>query len=284
MGNVPQPIDVRQLGRERVICCWRVGSVLIDPGPASCLENVLAALDGNAPRAVLLTHIHLDHAAASGALARLYPELKVYVHQRGARHMADPERLIASATRLYGDRMDVLWGTFEPVPSERIEVLEGGERLRFGDDSFEVAYTPGHAQHHVSYLHDEGTAFTGDVTGVRVASGTPAFPPTPPPDIDLPAWRDSLELIAGWGPERLGITHFGSIEAPQAHIAELGERLERWADLAHSHDRERWLSTVHDELRAATSAADWEVLQQAAPVDQSYAGLRRYWDTRRDPA
>jgi glyoxylase-like metal-dependent hydrolase (beta-lactamase superfamily II) len=284
MGTVPQLIDVRQLGRERVICCWQVGSVLIDPGPASCIENVLAALDGAVPDAVLLTHIHLDHAAATGALARLYPKLKVYVHERGARHMADPERLIASATRLYGDRMELLWGRFEPVPSERIEVLHGGERLRFGDDGFEVAYTPGHAQHHVSYLHDGGTAFTGDVAGVRIAPGTPAFPPTPPPDIDLDAWRDSLALISAWRPDRLGITHFGPIEEPGVHIAELTARLERWAELARAHDREAWLSAVKEELRGATSAADLEAVQQAAPVDQSYAGLRRYWDKRPNPA
>jgi glyoxylase-like metal-dependent hydrolase (beta-lactamase superfamily II) len=182
---VPHPIDVLQLGRERVICCWQVGDVLIDPGPASRLETLLAALDGAVPAAVLLTHIHLDHAAATGALARLYPELQVYVHERGARHMADPERLIASATRLYGDRMELLWGTFEPVPQDRIHVLHGGERLRFGTDGFEVAYTPGHAQHHVSYLHDDGIAFVGDVGGVRIAPGLPAVPPTPPPDTDI---------------------------------------------------------------------------------------------------
>jgi glyoxylase-like metal-dependent hydrolase (beta-lactamase superfamily II) len=281
---VPRPIDVRQLGRERVICCWQVGAVLIDPGPASCLENVLAALDGAVPRAVLLTHIHLDHAAATGALARLYPELKVYVHERGARHMVDPERLLASASRLYGDRMDLLWGTFEAVPQERIQVLHGGERLRIGPESFEVAYTPGHAQHHVAYLHDGGTAFTGDAAGVRITPGTPAFPPTPPPDIDIEAWRRSLALISAWQPQQLALTHFGAVDAPAAHLAELEARLERWGALARTHDRGAWLEVVAGELRAATSPADWEAVQQAAPVDQSYAGLRRYWDKRSNPA
>jgi glyoxylase-like metal-dependent hydrolase (beta-lactamase superfamily II) len=277
---MPRPIDVLQLGRERVICCWQVGTVLIDPGPASRLENVLAALDGDVPDAVLLTHIHLDHAAATGALARLYPQLQVYVHARGARHMADPERLIASATRLYGDRMETLWGTFEPVPQERLHVLEGGERLRFGADSFEVAYTPGHAQHHVSYLHGDGMAFTGDVAGVRIAPGTPAFPPTPPPDIDIEAWQRSLALVAAWRPEQLGLTHFGAVAEPEPHLEELGARIERWASLARDVDREAWLAAVRDELRDATSPEDLEAVQQAAPVDQSYAGLRRYWDKR----
>lgn len=277
---MPRPIDVLQLGRERVICCWQVGEVLIDPGPASCLDNVLAALDGAAPAAVLLTHIHLDHAAATGALARLYPELQVYVHERGARHMVDPERLIASATRLYGDRMELLWGTFEPVPQERVNVLHGGEQLRFGDDCFEVAYTPGHAQHHVSYLHDSGMAFVGDVGGVRIAPGLPAVPPTPPPDVDVELWHQSLALISAWQPERLGITHFGEVAEPQPHLAEVGERLDHWTELARDGDKDVWLAHVEHELRAVASEEDVETVRRAAPIDQSYAGLRRYWEKR----
>lgn len=270
-------IDCRQLGRERVICCWQVGDVLIDPGPSSCLETVLEALDGQRPRALLLTHIHLDHAGASGSMARLWPELEVYVHERGARHMADPERLIASATRLYGDDMERLWGAFEPVPQDRLRVLTGGEQVAVGADTFEVAYTPGHASHHVSYLH-QGTAFVGDVGGVRITPEAPPIPPTPPPDIDLPAWHRSLELIAGWRPERLAYTHFGCSEDVEHQLSEIGRRLDRWAAIARDQEFEDYEQEVRAELAGASADGVIAAYMQAVPLDQSYAGLRRYWD------
>jgi len=275
-----RPIDCLHLGREHVICCWQLDDVLVDPGPSSCLETLLAALDGRRPRALLLTHIHLDHAGASGSLARLFPELEVYVHERGARHMADPQRLLDSARRLYGDDMDRLWGVFEPVPSERLRPLTGGEVLELGDRRFEVAYTPGHASHHVSYLHD-GTAFVGDVGGVRIAPQTPPFPPTPPPDIDLDLWHRSLEVVAAWAPERLAMTHFGASQDVEWQLAEVGARLDRIAELARQLDSERWIEAVRAELRDGSSPEVFEAYLQAAPTDQAYAGLRRYWDKRR---
>ncbi len=146
-----RPIDTLHLGHRRAICCWQVGEVLIDPGPTNSLDTVLAALDGVPPRAILLTHIHFDHAAGTGTLMRMYPELELYVHERGAPHMIDPERLWNSASRLYGaDNMLALWGEFLPVPAERVHALAGGETVKLGAESFEVAYTPGHAKHHVS--------------------------------------------------------------------------------------------------------------------------------------
>lgn len=254
--------------------------MLIDPGPTSSVGNVLAAFGDWRPRAILLTHIHLDHATATGTLARLYPDLQVYVHERGAPHMLDPSRLWASASRLYGEEnMDWMWGRFEPVPQDRLHVLSGGERLQIGADVFEVAYTPGHAKHHVSYLH-EGTAFVGDTGGVRIEPGLPALPPTPPPDIDIEAWHSSIELISAWQPERLGITHFGLVEDAAAQLAELGERLDRWAATARDQDRDRWVATVEEELRAVAPPAAFAAFMQTIPFDQSYAGLRRYWDKR----
>ena len=274
-----RPIDCLHLGRERVICCWQLDDVLVDPGPSSCLETLLAALDGLRPRALLLTHIHLDHAGASGSLARMFGDLEVYVHERGARHMADPQRLLDSARRLYGDEMDILWGDFEAVPEERLRPLTGGEVLEFGDRRFEVAYTPGHASHHVSYLHD-GTAFVGDVAGVRITPQTPPMPPTPPPDIDLELWHRSLELIAGWAPERLAMTHFGASDDVEWQLADVGARLDRVAELARDLDSERWIEAVRAELREASSPEVYESYMQATPTDQAYAGLRRYWDKR----
>jgi glyoxylase-like metal-dependent hydrolase (beta-lactamase superfamily II) len=253
--------------------------VLVDPGPASCLPTLLAGLGELRPRALLLTHIHLDHAGAAGSLVRRWPELDVYVHERGARHMADPSRLLESATRLYGDDMDRLWGEFVAVPQERLQVLHGGERLSLGELSFEVAYTPGHASHHVSYLH-EGTAFVGDVGGVRISPGAPVIPPTPPPDIDLLLWHASIELVAAWKPERLAMTHFGATDDVEAHLSEVGERLDRWAELARPGDHDAFIAAVDAELRRSASAADAMAYAQAAPYDQLFAGLDRYWRKR----
>src|SRR5437588_2892992 len=158
-------IDVKHLGRERVIGCFELDGVLVDPGPTSCIDALLEGLGPRRPRALLLTHIHLDHAGASGSLVERWPELEVYVHERGALHLTDPSRLLESARRLYGEEMDRLWGEMLPVPEGNLRVLSGGERVL--DDAFEVAYTPGHAYHHVSYLN-EGTAYAGDTAGVRI--------------------------------------------------------------------------------------------------------------------
>ena len=273
-------IDTLHLGRRHAVCCWQVGEVLIDPGPTSSIDNVLSALDGWRPQAILLTHIHFDHAASTGTLARLWPDVQVYVHERGAPHMINPERLWASASRLYGEEnMLSLWGRFEPVPQDRLTSLTGGETLTINGDVFEVAYTPGHAQHHVCYLHEE-TAFVGDVAGVRIEPGTPTLPPTPPPDIDIMAWHQSIQLVLAWKPERLGITHFGLSEAPQAQLDEVGTRLDLWANSARDRDKHGWVQDVEEDLRAATTPETFDAFMQAIPIDQSYAGLRRYWDKR----
>ena len=166
-----RPIDLRHLGQPNVICCWQVDDVLVDPGPESCVETLLDALGDEQPRALLLTHIHFDHAGAAGALVREWPDVEVWVHERGARHLVDPTRLVASAKRLYGDDFDRLWGEVVAVPERSLRVLRGGEC----SDGFDVAYTPGHASHHVSYRHnDSGWVFPGDTCGVRLASGRPA--------------------------------------------------------------------------------------------------------------
>ncbi len=273
-------IDCLHLDRPRVIGCWVVGDVLVDPGPSSCLKTVLAELGGLVPRALLLTHIHLDHAGASGSLVRRWPHLEVYVHERGARHLASPERLLASAGQLWGDELERLWGEVVPVPQERLRVLRGGERLSLGGDRFEVAYTPGHASHHVSYLHGGGTAFVGDVAGVRIAPGGPVIPPTPPPDIDLEAWRASIALISGWRPERLAITHFGDATEVAPHLRELATRLDRWAELARALPLERFEASIAAEIERAAGPEVAAAYAQAAPRGQIYAGLRRYWEKR----
>ncbi|MGH2914866.1 MAG: MBL fold metallo-hydrolase [Solirubrobacteraceae bacterium] len=271
-------IDLMHLGRARVIGCWQVGDVLIDPGPGSCIETLLAALgDGPPPAALLLTHIHFDHAGASGALVARWPALRVYVHERGAPHMIDPSRLYDSARRLYGDQMERLWGEMVPVPEANLRVLSGGETIHSG--RFEVAYTPGHASHHVCYRHDQ-TAFVGDVGGVRVTPESITIPPTPPPDIDVEAWHASIDLVRSWRPRRLAMTHFGYAEDVDPQLAALDARLDEWAALARDGGRDAFIATIREQILRDGSAEQAAVYEQAAPAEQLYAGYERYWRKR----
>jgi glyoxylase-like metal-dependent hydrolase (beta-lactamase superfamily II) len=267
-------IDLMHLGRARVIGCWQVGDVLIDPGPSSCLP---VPLGDERPSALLLTHIHFDHAGASGSLVERWPDLRVYVHERGAKHMVDPTRLYDSARRLYGDDMERLWGEMRPVPEDRLEVLTGGERVI--DGQFQVAYTPGHASHHVSYLHD-GTAFVGDVGGVRITPTSMTIPPTPPPDIDVEAWHESVGVVRSWRPQRLAMTHFGSSDDADHQLDELEARLDQWSALARDEGRDAFVRTVQEQILRDGSPEQAATYEQAAPVEQLFAGYERYWRTR----
>jgi glyoxylase-like metal-dependent hydrolase (beta-lactamase superfamily II) len=271
-------IDLMHLGHARVIGCWQIDDVLVDPGPSSCLPVLLDALGDARPSAVLLTHIHLDHAGASGSLVERWPDLPVYVHERGARHMVDPTRLYDSAKRLYGDDMDRLWGEMLPVPEANLQVLNGGETVLGG--RFEVAYTPGHASHHVSYLHD-GTAFVGDVGGVRIRPGSMTIPPTPPPDVDVEAWHESIARVRAWHPRRLAMTHFGESEDVVEQLVELEARLDDWSELARHSDRDTFIAAVRAQIIRGGSPDQVETYQQAAPAEQLYAGYERYWSKRR---
>jgi glyoxylase-like metal-dependent hydrolase (beta-lactamase superfamily II) len=268
-------IDLLHLGREKVICCWKAGSVLIDPGPESCMDTLLEALGDERPSAILLTHIHFDHAGATGALLRRWPELPVHVHERGARHLADPERLVASATRLYGEEnMQRLWGDVVPVPEANLRVLTGGETGVEG--AYRVAYTPGHASHHVSYLHEaSGWAFVGDVAGVRIPPSPLVVAPTPPPDIDVAAWEASLDLVAGWSPERLALTHFGEIDEPAAQLEACRTALHEEAELAGRLELEAFKATVHAQI-AEQAPELVDTYEQTAPLDHLWLGLDRW--------
>jgi glyoxylase-like metal-dependent hydrolase (beta-lactamase superfamily II) len=271
-------IDVEHLGRPHVIGCWQVDGVLVDPGPESSLQTLLAALEGEQPRAILLTHIHLDHAAATGALVRRWPDLEVYVHERGAPHLVDPSRLLASAQRLYGDAMDFLWGEIVPVPKANVTALAGGEQVL----GMRVAYTPGHASHHVCYLHEEtGTAFVGDVAAVRIPDTNLVVPPLPPPDIDIETWEESIATVEGWRPERLALTHFAQVDEPGLHLATVRERLREEAQLGRELPEEEY-ERRHRALveeKAATPEAAAELIQ-CVPPQYQWRGLDRYWNKR----
>lgn len=271
----PREIDVHHLGNPLVICCFELDGVIVDPGPESSHRTLLEALDAP-PERILLTHIHFDHAGATGALVRRWPDVEVWVHERGAPHLVDPSRLTASATRLYGDDMQRLWGDIVAVPEKNLRVLSGGETI----GPWKVEYTPGHASHHVSYLHEpSGTAFVGDVGGVRVGDG-PIIPPTPPPDIDLELWHQSLDVVAAWKPQRLAITHFGAYEDVDHHLAAIHAALDRWGALARETDADSYIEAMTAEMRRTSDAAAIEALLQSTPPDTLWPGLDRYWQKR----
>lgn len=270
-------IDVEHLGRPHVIGCWQVDEALVDPGPESSLATLLAALGDERPRAILLTHIHLDHAAATGALVRRWPELEVYVHERGAPHLIDPSKLLASAERLYGaENMQRLWGEIVPVPEANVKPLTGGETAL----GMRVAYAPGHASHHVCYLHEEsGTAFVGDVAAVRIPGVDLIVPPTPPPDIDIEAWVDSVDLVEGWQPTRLALTHFGQIDDPLPHLAHVKERLREEAEAARDLAEDAYEARHRDRVIASSTSDDAAAeMIQCVPPQYQWRGLNRYWE------
>jgi len=267
-------IDVEHLGRPHVIACWEVDGMLVDPGPESSLHTLLEKLGGERPEAVLLTHIHLDHAAATGAMVARWPDLPVYVHERGAPHLIDPSRLLASAERLYGDKLEYLWGKILPVPEANVTVLSGGETMR----GMRVAYTPGHASHHVCYLHEEsGAAFVGDVAGCRIPGSDLVMPPTPPPDIDVELWEESIGIVEAWAPTSLALTHWGVIDDPLPHLAEIRRRLREEAELARQTDEATYEADLQKRIATRLDPETADEMFQAVPTAYQWSGLDRYW-------
>jgi len=288
--------DVNFLGHPGVIAAGLLvgpdGAALVDPGPASSLPSLKAALAREGVSlgdvvAVLATHIHLDHAGASGAIVRENPRVQVYVHERGAAHLVDPSRLLASARRLYGESMDRLWGEIVPVPASNARSLKGGEQLNIAGREVRVAYTPGHAWHHVTYFDvATGTAFVGDTGGARIGPSRYVMPTTPPPDIDLDAWDASIDRILAWHPRALFLTHFGWFPDPNVHLRDLANRLRELARLVQASleqpgsDEERmarFAQAVGRDLRAHMPEEEAARYELAVPPDHCWLGLARYW-------
>jgi len=265
------------------------GLALVDTGPASTLPALQAGLARLGARLedvrhILLTHIHLDHAGAAGTLVAQLPQARVYVQARGASHLQAPERLMASAAQIYGDQMEALWGEMRPVPADRMTVLQGGETFRLGDTEVRALYTPGHAVHHLAY-HAGADLFVGDVGGIRLAEQQSARPPTPPPDIDLPAWSASIALLHGVQADTLHLAHFGSYRQEQGHWDGLERNLA--ADsavvrrgLEAGQDLAAVTRTFTDHLQGALAAEGPdlpETFARACPPWMSVQGLARYW-------
>lgn len=297
-------VDLDFLGRPQIIATAIIqgppGVALVDPGPSTTLDNLRTALKKKGiaigdVRQILLTHIHLDHAGGTGTLVKENPAIDVFVHERGAPHMIDPSKLLASAGRLYGADMERLWGEFLPVPADRVKILKGGERITAGGRELDVAYTPGHASHHVSYFDPSSrVAFVGDTAGIRRGAGICVMPPTPPPDIDLEAWRTSVDRILAWDPDTLFLTHFGPFQGARLHVRQLMDRLHTWSTIVRrlladgaldDPQRERmFVEEAMLELRRVVGEQEAEMYSRAGRIDYSWQGLARYWRKRLSPA
>jgi glyoxylase-like metal-dependent hydrolase (beta-lactamase superfamily II) len=273
------------------------GVTLIDPGPTSCLPTLRQGLRAGGVaigdiQHILLTHIHLDHAGATGTLVRENPAIRVFVHERGAPHLIDPARLLASAGRLYGAAMEELWGPFLPVPAANVTALAGGEQIEVAGRTLEVAYTPGHASHHVCYFDARSqVAFVGDMGGVQIPPAPYVLPPTPPPDIDVEQWVASTQRILAWHPGVIFLTHFGPVDTPAPHLQRVLDTLHRNAALAQEalaldasvSDDDRtahFIRAVARDLRRVMSESDAQRYELATPLDQDWQGLARYWRKR----
>jgi glyoxylase-like metal-dependent hydrolase (beta-lactamase superfamily II) len=274
-----EPIDLVHAGVPRTVGSYVVetpeGLALFDCGPSTCIGALKAGLETRGlelrdVRHLLLSHIHLDHAGAAGVLAREQPELQVWVSEVGAPHLVDPTRLERSARRLYGEAFDELWGELAPVPQGNVRIAS--ERAA----GLEVFPAPGHASHHVVYF-DGATLYAGDAAGVRIQPSRSVLPPTPPPDVDVEGWYRTLEQIERLAPERLALIHFGFADDVSRHLAELRERLDTWARrVEEGASEEEFVAAARHDLPSDEA----EGYDRAMPFWQSYAGLKRYWETR----
>lgn len=295
LSNLALPIDLEFRARLQYIaaCLLTNGKeiALLDPGPSATVDTLRQKLADigvgiSDITTILLTHIHLDHAGATGTLVAENPGIRVFVHERGATHLVDPTRLLESASRVFGAKGDEYWGSITAVPAQNVNILKGGEQMRLGSRKFDVLYTPGHAKHHVSYFEREsGIAFVGDALGIRTNDHL-VYPATPPPDIDLQRLKASADLIESYQPERLFLTHFGLMGEVKWHIADFRDRLGRWSEFVRQSleqpgdDEER--ARRFSEMAGAEAASlvkegETEWFKNLVASRQNWYGLARYW-------
>lgn len=289
------------LGEEEIVGSYLLAGndelAIVDPGPGSMVESLLASIreagfDPQDVTHILATHVHLDHAGSAGTLVRLMPKAQVYVHGLGAPHLLDTTKVVASASRIFGERMKLLWGEIEPTPQAAMRVIEQGDVLSVAGRRLEVHYTPGHAIHHVTFFDvHSGEAFVGDVAGARLPGIHYVRPPTPPPDLDLEAWSASIEALKSLHPDVLYIGHFGSIRDIGPHLAELHARLYAWGDFVLSAMRDGKeeaeiipLLIEHTKGELLQAAGDDERALDRYEIATNYPmtvqGYMRYWKKR----
>jgi glyoxylase-like metal-dependent hydrolase (beta-lactamase superfamily II) len=293
-------VDLNFLGRPEIIATailhGTAGVALVDPGPSTTLASLTTALTRKGirfedVRQILITHIHLDHSGGVGSILAKFPHIEVVVHQRGAPHLVDPSKLVASAGRIYQQDMERLWGDVTPVEKERLKVIEGGESLTVVGREIETTYTPGHASHHVSYFDTASrVAFVGDTAGICRGSSTYVMPPTPPPDIDVEAWRRSADSILAWEPDTIFLTHFGPRYGARQHLQAMFENIDEWsrtvlrllkdATLDDQQRQERFVDETYAGIKRRIGEADAADYVRAGGLNYSYQGLARYWRKR----
>ena len=300
-----ETMDLRFMDTEEIIASFLLTgegpTAIIETGPTTCIENLMRGLEdrGVSPEdveKVFLTHVHLDHAGASGNLVELLPNAVFCVHEVGYPHLVDPSTLVKSATRIYGEEsMEEMWGEVRAVPEDRLVKLEGGEEIEAAGGVLSAHYTPGHAYHHLAYLEPEsGALFAGDVAGVRLPGQSYVKPPTPPPEIDIEAWKGSIEAIRKLAPKSLYPTHFGSYEDVERHLSELEQRLQEWLLFVEERMDEEYsrediieeFSAMGDEelLQEGGSPEDSERYDLAANYEMLVDGLMRYVSQQRESA
>lgn len=288
-------IDLQFQGVPKVIAAYLLetddGLALIETGPSSTLDALDAGIEtlGRAVsdiRHLLVTHIHLDHAGAAGSLLQRTREGRLYVHEVGAPHTVNPKNLVRSATRIYGDQMDRLWGAVVPVQADRVVAVADGDTIMLGNRTLSVIYTPGHASHHVAF-HDPGhdIAFAGDVAGIRIPPSPDVLPPTPPPDIDIPLWHASAARLREIAPSRMLLTHFGVVNDVQSHLDLLDKRLDEWVSLIATLDSqgverdaivENLIAHVAAQMEADGTSDVARQTALATPYGMAVDGLLRY--------
>lgn len=296
-------IDLHYLDTDRVIAAYLVeaGSelVLIETGPATTLAHLErgiadAGYDLAGVNRIIVTHIHLDHSGAAGAIVRAHPDIRVAVHPVGAPHLVDPGRLVRSAARIYGEDMERLWGEIVGVPENQVDVLEDGGSLRVGNRTFAVAFTPGHASHHAVLLDEQsGTLFSGDAGGVRMPGSGYVAAPIPPPELDPVAWESSIARMRGLGARRLAPTHFGVYDDVEQHLDQVIPRVRQLIELGEA------AGPLVSDTRAMTAKVDAfqreklgeeatgimvKRLNLANPDSLAAMGLERYLRKRNESA
>jgi glyoxylase-like metal-dependent hydrolase (beta-lactamase superfamily II) len=286
-------LDLNFMGIPHVIASYLIkhkhGALLIESGPGSTIAGLLAGLKQydltvKDVTDVLLTHIHLDHAGAAGWLAR--QGAQIYVHPVGAPHLLNPEKLLASAQRIYGEMMDQLWGEFLPVPEDHLHILHDGDQIEIGNLKLVALDTPGHADHHLAYLFED-LCFTGDVGGVRLPNSNHLRVPMPPPELHLGKWRDSLKKLQAAHFTRIAPTHFGIFDDPAWHINSMLQAIDEvdeWmqqvllADPPVEEINDRFLAWTRDRSkREGLPSDEIDAYEAANPSWMSAAGMQRYW-------